>query len=78
MSSDSRPPALRVRINQIDHMMVKSDILDNSTLHRVPVIRVYGDSSKGVKACVCIHQVYPYFFVEYTGSLHPEDGTHGF
>ncbi|KAI0639404.1 hypothetical protein C8Q77DRAFT_1204904 [Trametes polyzona] len=72
MSSSSQLPSLRVRINQIDYTVAPPGPLDNSTLHRVPIIRIYGDSSVGLKACVHIHQVYPYFFVEYLGKMHPE------
>ncbi|OSD03436.1 hypothetical protein PYCCODRAFT_1409114 [Trametes coccinea BRFM310] len=72
MSVGSQPPSLRVRINQIDYTVVPPGLLDNSSLHRVPIIRIYGDSSAGLKTCVHIHQVYPYFFVEYLGKMHPD------
>lgn len=39
---------------------------------RVPVLRIFGDSSLGQKACVHIHQVWPYFYVEYLGPLNPD------
>ncbi|KAI0724555.1 hypothetical protein C8T65DRAFT_704388 [Cerioporus squamosus] len=68
----SQIPSLRVRINQIDYTVVPPGPLDNSTLHRVPVIRIYGDSSLGMKTCLHIHQVYPYFFVEYLGKMNPD------
>ena len=67
-------PSLRVRVNQIDHTLVAPGPLDNSTLPRVPIIRVYGESSTGQKACVHIHQAYPYFFVEYPGKMNPDSG----
>lgn len=66
---------LRVRINQIDYSLQPSDVLDNTVLPRVPIIRIYGESSVGKKTCVHIHQVYPYFFVEYTGKMNPKSGT---
>jgi DNA polymerase zeta len=72
MSSDES--TLRVRINQIDYTLVPPGPLDNSTLPRVPIIRIYGASSKGMKACVHVHQVYPYFFVEYNGQMSPDSG----
>jgi DNA polymerase zeta len=72
MSSDE--PTLRVRINQIDYTLVPPGPLDNSALPRVPIIRIYGASSKGMKACVHVHQVYPYFFVEYNGQMRPDSG----
>jgi DNA polymerase zeta len=74
MSSPSQKPALRVQINQIDHTLIQPGPLDNSSLPRVPVIRIFGVSSLGKKTCLHVHQVYPYFFVEYKGQL---DATHG-
>ncbi|TBU65073.1 hypothetical protein BD310DRAFT_944016 [Dichomitus squalens] len=68
----SQTPTLRVRINQIDYAMSAPGPLDNSSLYRVPVIRIYGDSSIGLKACLHVHQVYPYFFVEYLGKMNPD------
>jgi DNA polymerase zeta len=65
---------LRVLINQIDYTVTSPGALDNTSLPRVPVIRIYGASSTGMKACVHVHQVYPYFFVEYGGKLSPENG----
>ncbi|KAG1864196.1 hypothetical protein DFJ58DRAFT_680547 [Suillus subalutaceus] len=64
---------LRVLINQIDYTVASPGALDNTSLPRVPVIRIYGASSTGTKACVHVHQVYPYFFVEYGGKLSPEN-----
>ncbi|KAI0078881.1 hypothetical protein K474DRAFT_778270 [Panus rudis PR-1116 ss-1] len=57
---------LRARINQIDYTLPKTGPLDNSTLPRAPTIRVFGKSDLGEKVCVHVHQVYPYFFVDYT------------
>ncbi|KAI0801265.1 hypothetical protein C8Q74DRAFT_1314513 [Fomes fomentarius] len=68
----SQAASLRVKINQIDYTVVPPGPLDNSTLHRVPVIRIYGDSSIGFKTCLQIHQVYPYFFVEYLEKMNPD------
>ncbi|KAJ6604659.1 hypothetical protein DFH09DRAFT_1242601 [Mycena vulgaris] len=64
-------PVLQVQINQIDHYLAQPGQLDNSDLALVPVIRIYGSSSTGKKCCVHVHQVYPYFFVEYIGKLRP-------
>lgn len=64
---------LRVLINHIDYTVAPPGALDNSFLPQVPVIRIYGASSTGTKACVHVHQVYPYFFVEYGGKLNPEN-----
>lgn len=65
---------LRVRINQIDYTLVPPECLDNSKLLRVPVIRIFGSSSTGQTACVHVHQVYPYLFIEYLGHLTPDYG----
>ncbi|KDR84999.1 hypothetical protein GALMADRAFT_131759 [Galerina marginata CBS 339.88] len=62
---------LHVRINHIDHTLIPPGNLDNSTLPRVPVLRVFGRSSTGQTTCVHVHQVYPYFFVGYPGKLSP-------
>jgi DNA polymerase zeta len=66
---------LRVRVNHLDHILVEPGPLDNSSQHLVPIIRIYGVSSTGKKTCVHIHQVYPYFYIEYTGKVDPETGT---
>ncbi|KAJ7492610.1 hypothetical protein FB451DRAFT_1022509 [Mycena latifolia] len=65
----SYEPVLHVQINQIDHYLAPPGQLDNSDLPAVPVIRIYGSSSTGKKCCVHVHQVYPYFFVEYIGKM---------
>lgn len=70
----SQSPVLRVRIYHIDHILTEPGPFDNSDLYRVPVLRIYGTSSTGAKACVHVHQVYPYFFVEYTGDINPASG----
>jgi hypothetical protein len=66
--------SLRVQINQIDYTLAQPGPFDNSALPKVPIIRVYGPTSLGKKACVHIHQVYPYFFVEYAERMDPESG----
>jgi DNA polymerase zeta len=75
---NQRTPALEVQLTQIDYSLDDSDILDNSTLPKVPVLRIYGSSSLGQKCCLHIHQVYPYFFVEYTGKMNPASGERHF
>jgi len=69
-----RTPALQVQITQIDYSLDAPDRLDNSNLPNVPVLRIYGASSAGKKCCLHIHQVYPYFFVEYKGKMNPGSG----
>jgi DNA polymerase zeta len=63
-----------VRLNNVDHYLASPGPLDNSTLPRVPVIRIFGGGSTGEKACVHVHQVYPYFYVEYLGKMEPDFG----
>jgi DNA polymerase zeta len=38
------------------------------------VIRVFGATETGQKVCAHIHGAFPYLYVEYTGSLIPDDG----
>src|ERR1700722_11889890 len=64
----------KVKINQIDYTLAQPGPFYNSSLPRVPVIRIYGPSSVGSKTCVHVHQVYPYFFVEYSGKMDPQNG----
>ena len=70
----SQEPMLMVQINQIDHVLIPPGPLDNSTLPRVPIVRIYGPSSTGEKTCLHVHQVYPYFFIEYVGEMDPDSG----
>lgn len=65
---------MRVRLDNIDHALARPGPLDESSLPKVPVIRIYGLSSTGQRACLHVHQVYPYFFVNYYGSLNPDKG----
>lgn len=40
---------------------------------KVPVIRVFGSTQTGQKVCAHIHGAFPYLYIEYTGSLAPEE-----
>ncbi|KDQ07690.1 hypothetical protein BOTBODRAFT_149069 [Botryobasidium botryosum FD-172 SS1] len=73
-------PSIKVHITHIDHAVVRRpsrDIRnpcpawDKIRLDTAPVIRIFGDTTLGQKACVHIHQVYPYFYVEYKESMEP-------
>ncbi|KAG2023486.1 delta DNA polymerase [Coprinopsis cinerea AmutBmut pab1-1] len=66
-------PPFRVSLDQIDYTVGPSGPLDNVNMHVVPILRVYGNSSTGSKTCVHIHQVYPYFFIDYVGSVRPKE-----
>ncbi len=65
---------LEVRINQIDYVLAPPGELDNSSLPRVPVLRIFGTSSTNQTACVHVHQIYPYFYVEYIGKMGTRHG----
>lgn len=42
-------------------------------LSMIPVIRVFGRTNKGIKACLHIHKVYPYIYIPYQASLDQGD-----
>jgi DNA polymerase zeta len=75
----------RVRLDCIDHyqsIVTKFDPLLRSDVQasqlnkepKVPVIRVFGATETGQKVCAHIHGAFPYLYVEYNGSLVPDDG----
>lgn len=75
-------PLLRIRLLNIDTYQASPGPLDRhdcaftapgSTLHKVPVIRIFGVTDGGQKVCCHVHQVYPHLLVEYKGSLEPVD-----
>ncbi|KAG8872386.1 DNA polymerase zeta [Tulasnella sp. 331] len=65
-------PIIKVRIINADYAIQPRGEFDNTSLSKVPVIRIFGLASNGHKTCVHIHQVYPYFYVEYKGSMKPD------
>ncbi|KAJ3575642.1 hypothetical protein NP233_g970 [Leucocoprinus birnbaumii] len=65
-------------IHQIDYTLITPGVLDRSRYPRVPVIRIYGQSSIGLRTCLHVHQVYPYCYIEYSGKLHPRHGATGY
>ncbi|KAG8944786.1 DNA polymerase zeta [Tulasnella sp. 424] len=72
----SKPKSLlKVRITNADHAMEPSGTMDNTSLPKVPIIRIYGLSSMGHKTCVHVHLTWPYLYVEYKGSMTPDAGT---
>ncbi|KXN90017.1 DNA polymerase zeta catalytic subunit [Leucoagaricus sp. SymC.cos] len=62
---------LAVQIHQIDYILNSSGPLDLSQHPRIPVLRIYGQSSVGLRTCIHVHQVYPYCYIDYPGKLHP-------
>ena len=75
----------RVRLNCVDHYQATPTDFDPKLLriHRpsqpkvlpkVPVIRVFGATETGQKVCAHIHGAFPYLYIDYNGSLAPEDG----
>lgn len=75
----------RLRLNCIDHyqavpshfdpaILPRNDALARKDLPRVPVIRVFGATQTGQKVCAHIHGAFPYLYIEYSGSLAPEEG----
>ncbi|KAI0537513.1 DNA polymerase family B [Xylaria digitata] len=74
----------RVRLNCIDHYQATPTKYDPSLRNdvrpsqlrkepKVPVIRVFGSTETGQKVCAHIHGAFPYLFIEYHGSLNPDD-----
>ncbi|KZO93552.1 hypothetical protein CALVIDRAFT_251995 [Calocera viscosa TUFC12733] len=70
-------PILKVRITNVDYSQQVPGPVDRTeslfaTLNKVPVLHVFGHTSAGQKACVHIHNVFPYLYIEYTDQLDPE------
>ncbi|CCU82041.1 DNA polymerase zeta catalytic subunit [Blumeria hordei DH14] len=78
----------RVKLDHIDFYRAQPSKLDPflrcnvspSQLHnepKVPIIRIFGATETGQKVCAHVHGAFPYLFVEYGGSLKPNDvGTY--
>ncbi|KAK1656562.1 hypothetical protein BDP55DRAFT_688648 [Colletotrichum godetiae] len=74
----------RVRLNCIDHYQATPTHYDPQLRNdvgpaqakkgpKVPVVRIFGSTETGQKVCAHIHGAFPYVYVEYRGSLEPED-----
>lgn len=75
----------RIRINCLDHYQATPTDFDpplpilHATLPEhftpgVPVIRVFGATDTGQKACAHIHGAFPYLYIEYDGILTQDAG----
>ncbi|KAJ9328250.1 hypothetical protein DTO027B5_1745 [Paecilomyces variotii] len=75
----------KVRLNCIDHYQAEPSEFDPPVPYdyeprerrrgrlKVPVIRVFGATETGQKVCAHIHGAFPYLYVEYDGSLEPDE-----
>ncbi|MCJ1312399.1 DNA polymerase zeta [Agyrium rufum] len=75
----------QVRLNCVDHyqsvptrfdpLLQKGDGSSQKKKEaaKVPIIRVFGATETGQKVCAHIHGAFPYMYIEYKGSLKPED-----
>ncbi|KAI8904535.1 hypothetical protein DFJ77DRAFT_480554 [Powellomyces hirtus] len=79
---EETPPFVSMRIVSIDHYMTYPNrLLDHCTTQfsapgiegfRVPVVRMFGVTAAGQKACVHLHNAYRYIYIPYEGPSDPE------
>ncbi|SPO23464.1 probable catalytic subunit of DNA polymerase zeta UPR-1 [Ustilago trichophora] len=78
----SSEPFFRVRLINIDHILTLPGPLDRTqcafnaegqALRKVPILRIFGATPAGQRVCLHIHNVYPYCYIQYKGSLDPDD-----
>lgn len=73
-----------MRIVCLDHYMAPPIVglddcwsaLEGDPILRVPIIRIFGSTPPGQKACMHLHGAFPYFYVPYDDDL-PQDETSG-
>ncbi|GLC55950.1 hypothetical protein PLESTB_001048200, partial [Pleodorina starrii] len=66
-----------IRIVSIDYYMAPPiphidycfSSLEGTTVDLVPVIRIFGATPAGQKACLHVHRAFPYFYVPYDDSM---------
>ncbi|KAK9238290.1 hypothetical protein V1525DRAFT_358797 [Lipomyces kononenkoae] len=76
---DLRRPPFRFQLNCIDYYHGVPSLYDRNQsplganeeyeFYKVPIVRVFGNSDSGQKVCAHIHGIYPYLFIDYSGSL---------
>lgn len=75
----------RVRLNCIDHYQATptkydpqlrddASAFDLRKEPKIPVVRIFGSTETGQKVCAHVHGAFPYLYIEYDGSLQPDDG----
>jgi len=86
-AADAEEPYFKFRLNNIDNFVSPPSDLDYPIIlskpippgkkveASLPILRVFGSTETGQKICAYIHGVFPYMYVEYTGSLIPDDGS---
>ncbi|CBQ72168.1 probable catalytic subunit of DNA polymerase zeta UPR-1 [Sporisorium reilianum SRZ2] len=82
IDSASSDPFFRVRLINIDHVLTVPTPLDRTqcafnaegqSLRKVPILRIFGATPAGQRVCLHVHNVYPYCYIQYKGSLDPDD-----
>lgn len=81
----------RLRLNCLDHYQATPTEFDpplpiargndqarQKATAKLPVIRAFGATETGQKVCAHIHGAFPYLYIEYHGSLIPEEGQYAF
>ncbi|SNX82906.1 probable catalytic subunit of DNA polymerase zeta UPR-1 [Melanopsichium pennsylvanicum] len=82
IDSTASDPFFRVRLINIDHILTLPTPLDRTScafnsegvpLRRVPILRIFGATPAGQRVCLHIHNIYPYCYIPYKGSLDPDN-----
>lgn len=79
-------PYIRVRLSHLDWVDVQPDdtsdlalrtspLVEQSRLHKVPEIRVFGATERGQRILLHVHGTMPYFYIQYDGDLNPDNGA---
>lgn len=57
-----------------DKLYDQRDSPFSDQLKGVPIVRIYGATDQGQRVVAHVHGVFPYSYIEYTGSLDPDEG----